>query len=191
MSDMITAEGLPSPDILRQLLRYDPDTGKLFWKQRALSLFHGNGSVNARRACATWNARYAGREAFTTKTHQGYLSGMVFGVPLRAHRVIWAIQTGAWPAEMVDHADGQPGNNKWVNLRAATRRENARNAKKGTHNTSGIKGVSWRKDEKKWRAQIRFGGRTVDLGRFESIDAAARAYAEASAQLHGQFGRLA
>ena len=32
-------KALPSPEVLRQLLCYEPDTGKLFWKERSRDMF--------------------------------------------------------------------------------------------------------------------------------------------------------
>jgi hypothetical protein len=40
-----------------------------------------------------------------------------------------------------------------------------------------VRGVRW--DKGKWRAQIRFGGRAVHLGRFDSLEQAVAAYRQA------------
>jgi len=63
---------LPSPDILRQLLSYDPETGKLMWLKRPADMFPSG------RIAASWNARLAGKEAFTATTG-GYFVGGIFG----------------------------------------------------------------------------------------------------------------
>src|SRR5690625_5199426 len=49
---------LPTPEQLRELLRYEPETGKLYWKARPAELFKD------KRSHGAWNARYAGKEAF-------------------------------------------------------------------------------------------------------------------------------
>ena len=74
---------LPSPEALRQLLRYDPETGKLFWRDR-----HDMGPQ--------WNGRYAGAEALGAVCKKdGYKRGNLGRSSLRAHRVIWAICHGS------------------------------------------------------------------------------------------------
>jgi hypothetical protein len=102
------------------------------------------------------------------------------------HRVIM----DAPPNMQVDHIDGDGLNNRRSNLRLATVAENHRNLRKPSNNTSGYKGVSWRKDRSKWRAAIRVDGRLITLGTFDCPQRAHVAYCEASARLHGEFGRV-
>lgn len=172
---------LPSPEVLRQLLRYEPDTGKLFWQVRAVSWF-ANGAY-----AASWNTKYAGKEAFTAKDRDGYYAGSVLGRIIRAHRVIFAIVNGHWPKHQVDHVNGIRSDNTSKNLRAATCSENARNKTACASNSSGFKGVHFCKDTGRWRAVLRINGRTKYLGRFYSAEEAARIYADAAERYHGDF----
>lgn len=89
----------------------------------------------------------------------------------------------------VDHRDGDGLNNRRSNLRAATHAENQRNQRLAKNNTSGFKGVTWHKARAKWQAQIVLNGRNHFLGYFRCQTAAAVAYAKASAEFHGEFGR--
>lgn len=98
--------------------------------------------------------------------------------------------TGEWPKDQIDHIDCNPSNNKWANLRPAKNQENASNQRAPRNNTSGVKGVSWSKQERKWVASIRVGYQRIHLGRFQNIDDAEAAYAKASEQYHGSFGRV-
>ena len=91
----------------------------------------------------------------------------------------------------VDHRDGDGLNNRRANLRHATAAQNQRNQRIRPNNTSGLKGASYHKATGKWSAQIRANGKPVYLGLFETPEAAHAAYAKASAELHGEFGRLA
>lgn len=179
---------LPSPEVLRQLLRYEPDTGKLFWLPREPHWFSDKGH-SAVHICAYWNSRLAGREAFVVVNACGYRFGRIFNVRYAAHRVIWAMQTGAWPDGEIDHADCNSGNNAWSNLRIASRAENLRNTRRRIDNTSGAKGVVWDKKRQKWRARINIARREITLGRFTSFSAAEHAVAEARVRLHGKFAR--
>lgn len=181
---------LPSPEVLRQLLRYEPETGKLFWLARSPKWFPSGHRTQDGNA-ANWNSKYAGREAFTADNGHGYLQGRVFAKSLLAHRVIWAMSTGAWPLAEIDHADNDPKNNRLSNLREATRAENEANKPIAARNKSGLRGVCFDPIRQKWVAQIGVNRRTIPLGRFSSADEAAAAYAKASAELHGEFGRVA
>jgi hypothetical protein len=73
-------KALPSPEVLRQLLRYEPETGKLFWLPRSEHWFRATSGRSAIHACANWNARYAEREAFTSVDQNGYRVGTVLNV---------------------------------------------------------------------------------------------------------------
>lgn len=100
------------------------------------------------------------------------------------------------PDEMdVDHRDGNGLNNRRRgekgNLRTATRAQNLQNSRLSRSNTSGFKGVSWVASRSRWLACIQAHGKRVCLGLFKTPEAAAAAYAKASAELHGEFGRVA
>ena len=81
-------------------------------------------------------------------------------------------------------------NNSIENLRDATKAENAWNSKLHKNNTSGVKGVSWNKQTKKWKAEIRANGYSSFLGRFNTLDDAKIAIEKARKNLHQEFSRL-
>ena len=168
-----------TPELCRKLLRYEPETGKLYWKPRPASMYrdsrcHG-GVRTAQWAADCWNRKYAGREAFTAKNEGGYRVGTILGVMQRAHRVAWAIHYGEWPSHQIDHDDGNRSNYRILNLKAATNRENHLNEGLSSNNTSGFTGVCWCKQTGRWRAMIRVDGKTRHLGRFVSFDDAVAA----------------
>lgn len=103
------------------------------------------------------------------------------------HRVIMDAPAGS----DVDHIDGNGLNNRRSNLRVASRSENLRNHGMRPNNTSGFKGVSWHNTSEKWQVHIRVDGKQKMLGLFADIQDAAAAYAKASKELHGEFGRTA
>lgn len=175
-------------ETLRALLICDPAQGKLFWKHRPLEYFAE--VKNPGHQCAAWNTRYAGKEAFTTGSH-GYRQGSIFSSLYFAHRVIWAMTTGAWPLDQIDHVNGVKDDNRIENLRAVTCTENMRNAAMPRNNTTGVMGVVWNKRDKKWQAQIMVGGKQIYLGLFDDLEeaAAARAAAEIEFGYHENHGR--
>jgi hypothetical protein len=91
----------------------------------------------------------------------------------------------------VDHIDGNGLNNRKENLRLVTSHQNCFNRKINSNSTSGLKGVTWNKKDQRWRAQIRFDGEKIFLGNYKCPNEAYAAYCKASADLHGEFGRIA
>jgi len=73
---------------LRRLIRYEPDTGALYWLPRDVS---DCGSARARNR---FNTIYAGHEALTADNGTGYRAGTLMGHSAKAHRVAWALFYG-------------------------------------------------------------------------------------------------
>ena len=183
----MAGKDLPTPDTLRELLSYDPGTGLLMWHPRPIEMFPDE------RTFKGWNTKYAGKEALTAVNDQGYRGGRIFCVCHNAHRVAWAVYHGAWPAKQIDHINGNKADNRITNLRDVSQTENLRNTVTYSTNTSGVCGVSWRKETCKWRAQITLRGKSCHLGYFADFDdaVAARKAAEVKYGFHPNHGRPA
>ena len=158
---------IPTLKTLSKLFEYDSDAGKLYWKTRTPDMFD-NRKNYAERSCKSWNTKWAGKEAFTTKDSNGYHFGNIFGIPYRAHRILWALNHGKRPDLKleIDHINGNPCDNRIYNLRLVTREINSQNSSMKCNNTSGFNGVFWEKSVKKWRAQIMIDGKSIHLGVF-------------------------
>lgn len=103
------------------------------------------------------------------------------------HRLL----TGAHAGKVVDHINGDSLDNRKVNLRECTHKENIRNrCRKNKNNTSGFRGVFWAAHAKLWRAKIKVDRKTVYLGYFKDKTQAAVAYNDAALKFHGQFASL-
>lgn len=74
--------------------------------------------------------------------------------------------------ECVDHIDRNKSNNRRSNFRICTRQENTMNSGLSKNNSSGVTGVSFRKDKNKWRAYIFYNGEQITLGHFKEKDEA-------------------
>ena len=183
---IISIAGTTQSDLAR-LLRYDSETGKLFWLPRSEDMFAVRGSRSAAGSCSQWNRRYAGREAFTALTH-GYLHGNLFNIRVRAHRVAFCLYHGKWP-EVVDHINGDRADNRICNLREVTTAINNRNMAKPSNNTSGVAGVAWDKSRQKWLVRVS----RKSLGRFDRFEdaVAARGLALRNHSYHPNHGRIA
>ena len=104
------------------------------------------------------------------------------------HQIIFLYHHGFIP-KYIDHINGNSLDNRIENLREATQSLNNANSKLAKSNTSGIKGVTWRKDTKKWAAQIMKDKKNYSLGSFQNIEDAATAYRIAAEKLFGEFAR--
>lgn len=162
----------PSQHTLKQALKYDPQSGKLYWKSRGIS--------------KSWDTKWAGNEAFTATSSTGYKCGRINGANYLAHRVIYKLVTGDEPIE-IDHIDGVRDNNCWSNLRSVPLEDNRRNSRRSKRNTSGHTGVRYEPERSCWIARIR----NNHLGCFSSVDdaIAARKQAERKYGFHPNHGR--
>lgn len=113
----------------------------------------------------------------------------LFGKDIRGHRLIWFYVHGTWPDLFIDHINGDPSDNRLCNLRLATDAENKRNVGKRSHNTSGVKGVTWDKVNNKWLSHATYNGKGFNLGRYTNIEDAAAAYRSFAKANYGVFYR--
>jgi hypothetical protein len=91
----------------------------------------------------------------------------------------------------VDHENRNPLDNRKCNLRAATRSENAQNAKRRSDNTTGYKGVSFNKRIQRFQAQIYHNRKQIYLGSFLTAEEAYETYCKKASELHKEFACLA
>lgn len=155
---------------LRFLLSYDPNTGKF------IRLVGGKGFR-------------AGFPAGDLHKASGYAYIGIDRKRYRAHRLAWLYMTGEWPIE-VDHMNGDRSDNRWGNLRLATRSQNNANGKRRSDNTSGHKGVNWVARANLWRAYVNFDGKQKHIGYFKDVDSAIAARIKAAKSQFGEFARL-
>ena len=160
-----------SQERLKQVLDYDPATGVFTWKARSS------------------NRIEVGKRAGGFGTY-GYRLIGIDGKLFHASRLAWLYVTGEWPELHIDHANGNRDDDRFANLRHATRSENQCNRAKQANNTSGFKGVYFCKVRQMWRARITFRGSTEDLGLHETAEQAGTAYALAAKRVHGEFARV-
>lgn len=174
-------------EYVRQILDYNPGTGEFTWKERTPDMFKQGSRRHADISCRSWNTRYAWKMAGRIN-NQGYAEIVVNYRFCQAHRLAWLYMTDKWPFADIDHIDGNRANNRYANLREATRPENLWNMGISPKNTSGFKGVSPHMG--KWRATIMKNYRQTYLGDFDSIEEAAEAVRRERASLHGDFARV-
>jgi hypothetical protein len=97
--------------------------------------------------------------------------------------------TGKWPSDEIDFIDGNPMNNKWSNLREASRGQNKQNSRCPRNNKTGFKGVVKRARGGRYEANIFVNGQTIYLGHFDTPELANNAYYYAAQKHFGEFAR--
>lgn len=166
-----------SQKYLKECLDYNPLTGDIFWKERPLSHFKDE------RAMKKWNTRYSFKKAgYKVKVYKSdsleYWRLSLDNHPYDAHKIIWVWVHGEY-ATLIDHIDGDGLNNKLLNLREASVSQNVRKGKIQRNNTSGHKGVSFRKDTNKWSVRLKVNGSYKSLGSYSDKEYASKVYVTA------------
>jgi hypothetical protein len=152
-------------ETLRALLAYDPETGEFRWR-----VSRGGVEAGAVAGCVD---------------RKGYTCIKINGTSFKSHRLAWLHTHGAWPEHQIDHIDENKSNNRISNLRDVPQSMNQHNAiKPRKDGTSGYRGVSWERGNKRWRAQIQANGRKQCIGYFKSAEEAHAAYLAAKLRLH-------
>lgn len=162
ITNSLKMKPLPDIEVLRELLTYCPESGELRWKHKPSNRVRIGDIAGWRNA-------------------KGYTYVKVGGEDYAAHRVAWALHYGEDTELYIDHKDGDKSNNRISNLRLATSSENNYNIGVKSNNTSGHRGVSYRKDTKKWRAYINIGGQKMWLGAYDYVEDAISARLKAEA----------
>lgn len=169
-------------EYLKAVLSYDEATGVFLWKVRDGADF----------AIRRWNKRYSGKRAGLVVRNCSYRRINIHRIPYAEHRLAWLYVMGRWwPSGEVDHINMDKSDNRWANLRNATRTFN--NANKGvqSNNTSGFKGVYWSTQKKKWGAKVVRDRHQYHVGFYAYKEDAAEAYFEAAKIHFGEFARMA
>lgn len=153
---------------LRKLLHYNPRTGQFLWLIDRPPIKKG---------------RQAG-----TITFDGYRQIVIDDVCHRASRLAFLYMTGQWPKNMVDHRNTVRDDDRWRNLREATRAQNGANMRDRLSKVS-LKGVSKHTKDGKFQAFIGVNCRRIYLGRFDRAEDAHAAYIVAAKRHFGNFAR--
>jgi len=159
-------------DRLKELVHYDPASG-IFTRIK-------DAGPNAKAGVVVG-----------CKNSKGYLQVVIDGKHYKLHRLAFLYMTGEFPDHEVDHINRECSDNRWSNLRVATKSQNLRNVGPHKTNKSGYKGVSWKKDVSKWIAQIRANGKVRYLGMFDDPKEAHAAYVEAAKKYSGDYAAAA
>lgn len=148
---------------LRSILHYDQLTGLFNWK--ITDIYHYTGQIAGGFTC-------------------GYVRIDIDGQRYQAHRLAFIWMNGTSP-ECVDHINLNRSDNRWSNLRAATKAQNNQNAGTRRDNKLGIKGVV-QKPNGKFTTQVTCNGKTVSRT-FNTLDEAKSFAVSKRIEMHGEF----
>lgn len=156
-------------DRAKELLIFDADTGFFYWKEP-------KGLARARKDGRAGNIG-----------PNGYEYIRIDGRLILSHRLAFAFAMGRQPDGNIDHANGDPLDNRPCNLREATQQQNAWNSRVRKTKRLPVKGV--RQIPSGYCASIWVNGRAKHLGVFQSAEEAGAAYSAEALRLRGEFAR--
>ena len=154
-------------ELLKSQLNYNPDTGVFTW------------AINK-------NQMKAGDTAGTKDTH-GHLQIKILGKLYLAHRLAWLYMNGVWPKECIDHINCIRDDNRFSNLREATKQQNSYNSRIRKTSTTGAAGVNYSKRDKKYIARCGFNGKRYLIGYFDDFNSALIAREAFAKKHYGEF----
>lgn len=152
---------------LKELLKYDPQTGEFTW----------NVSLVGRKFGKKAGCILKGKQSIQIMLDYNRYS---------AHRLAFLYQLGYLPSE-VDHINNNPSDNRWCNLREVTHSQNLLNRRVMKHNRSGIKHVSYRPDRNAYYVTMMVDGKRKFIGYYKDITRATEAALDAAKKYHGTF----
>lgn len=117
----------------------------------------------------------------------GYLKIMVCGKRYFAHRLAWLYMTGIPATCLIDHINGNGTDNRFSNLRAASKSQNGMNRKTQSNNRSGCPGVCWHKNLRRWIVSYKKNKKQVYVGCFDDLEEAISASMIARSENFGEF----
>jgi len=163
----------PNPhcyETLNSYFNYDPENGIITWKIKRS------------------NRKQAGSEAGLIDSN-GYRRIKVSPKLYLAHRIAWLLYYKEWPDRLVDHINMDVSDNRICNLRIATKSQNMMNTKKYKSNTSGYKGVYYKKREKCYIGNITINGERHMTKQYKTAEEAFESLKSIRSKLHKEFAR--
>lgn len=150
---------------LRTVLSYSPETGLFTW-------------VNPLRSFEK------GKVAGTVALKGRYIMIKVSSIGFLGHILAWLYMTGEFPDDELDHEDGNGLNNKWTNIRRATRSKNCQN-RVSKSNRHGVQGVLSRNG--KFYGRVRLNKKSYVTSDYLTVEAAGSAVKILREALHAEF----
>jgi hypothetical protein len=150
----------------KKVLEYQPETGNFIWLESRGKAKKGS---------------IAG-----TPDKNGYIQIRYLRKAAQAHRLVFLYMTGEWPVNQVDHINRVTNDNRWINLRQADSFINMRNRGIQKNNTSGCRGVTYNKAQKKWKVEVKYKHQSYFIGYYKEKKDAIKASYIARVLIYGE-----
>lgn len=145
--------------------------------------------VDTERGIFIWRNTMGGKaqkgQIAGSKQNIGYILIRLDQKDYYAHRLMWLYVYGAIPLLQIDHINRNKEDNRPINLRLATQKQNSENIYRTKQNTSGFRGVRFesRLKSKPWSACITNNYKQKHLGYYATMEEAIIARQNAEDQL--------
>ncbi len=160
------------PHLIAEIFDYNPITGWVTWKKSPHPLF----PVGARAGSIDTNKLgYNNRRICYDKKRYN-----------ETH-IIWAIMMGKWPTLEIDHINTNSLDNRWENLREATKSQQKMNSNKRRDNKIGFKCITYSKRLNKYRWAVKANNKHLIGKYFSTPEEAYSDYCAQLPKLHGEF----
>jgi hypothetical protein len=152
---------------LQNIIHYSPETGIFTW-------------ARPRKGIAV-------TDKVGTLKPSGYIVILVKAKLYRAHRLAWLYMTGNWPENEIDHINGDRSDNRFCNLREATKAQNNWNRKIRKDSKTGVKNVLHYPKWGLYYVKITANKVSHSFGPYKTLQEAEKVAHEKRIQIHGNF----
>lgn len=153
---------------LKELLDYNPKTGKFTWIVSRRCVQAGDNAGSRRK--------------------DGYLAICIDGKKYLGHVLAWLYINGEY-VTMLDHRDTNRSNDRISNLRPCTKSQNMQNRKRQANNSLGYKNIYLKRDKFRTKPfKVEVNG--IGMGYFSTLEKAIEARNKALLELHGEFANF-
>lgn len=125
----------------------------------------------------------SGRAVGSINKVNGYVTVHFSGKTVYAHRLAFYIVTGRWPDNDIDHINGNRQDNRWQNLREATRSQNLMNKRTKRNLPKNV----YLHPSGRYRVKMKIDGITKHFGYYEDLEAASLAADRVRKKYHKEF----
>lgn len=142
-------------DLIKQL-RYDSETGQLFWTRKRAN------NIDLTKPAGSVNGKGYVNIGITVDSGKKW--------SFKAHTLVWRVVTGTWPDKQLDHVNRNRVDNRIENLRLVTDQENKMNKGVQINNALGLQNIVMHGNS--YRVQVMLYGKFITSKTFRTLEQA-------------------